>query len=537
MARAPAYALCLLLLSALNACDKQARVEQPTVAFQAPGEGAASYQSEPDGQPGLRGSHGDMVGRSLEKAAAGRSPALVPDGRLAQLAEWIAERLGPQATPPPLGAIELWMRHLGMPEPVPMVIVRVFSNDATLEAHMTEALAPELAAQPITHYGATAFLRDNGEVVCVTVLSTRQVTMRPVPRVVPPGTTLLVRGSIPAPLRDPKLVLTEPNGSTRRLDVRAGREFNAEIVGARGELRVEVLAESDLGSVVVANFPVYVGIAAPREVRVPVGSAGDEPLDERVVAERLLELVNEDRRRARLPPVTLDDALSSVALAHSRDMHEHAFIGHTSKTTGSAGDRLKRAGVRTDLVLENIGRGYSPEEVHQGLMESPGHRANVVHPNASHIGIGVVRQVDEGRSAYLVTEVFTRRAVRIDVDDAPDDLLDLINAERVRRGIDPLVADDDLAELADGTARAFFAPAPLSNDELVQALSRKAAAKPSSRYKATAALMTLVSALPDARGISALLDPKARGVGFGVAQGTRPDTMPEAIAIVVLLGY
>jgi uncharacterized protein YkwD len=526
----------LVCTAALLACSKQAKVERPHVSIPAPGEGAASYQSEASAEAALRGSHGDLVGRSLEQAAThAKRPVPAQDGRLGQLAEWVAARLGPDEMPPPMPAIELWTRHLGIPEPTPVVVVRLLQNDATLEARMAQELEPFLTRRAFTHVGASAALRDDGGVISVTVLSARALTMQAVPRVVSPGDIVVLRGRLAEPLHDPKLVLTEPNGSTKRVDARKGREFNAEVRVGRGELRVELLAESEVGTTVVANFPVYAGVAPATSVSVPVPL--DTPLDERAVVDRLLELVNADRARARLAPLQLDDELSLIALAHSRDMHDNNFIGHTSKTTGSASDRLQRAGVRTDLVLENVGRDYGPEEVHRALMESPGHRANVVHPTATHIGIGVVREVDEGRSAYLVTELFTRKALEIDVDDAPDELLDIINAERVRRGVSPLRADSALAELADATARGYFAPAPLANDELVAALSRKAAAQSASRYKGTAALLTVVSALPDARGITALLDPKVRAVGFGVAQGTRRDSMPHAIVVVAVLGF
>ena len=48
----------------------------------------------------------------------------------------------------------------------------------------------------------------------------------------------------------------------------------------------------------------------------------------------MLALINRDRQRARLPPVTLDEQLAAVARAHTRDMIEHDFVGHVSPRTG-----------------------------------------------------------------------------------------------------------------------------------------------------------------------------------------------------------
>jgi uncharacterized protein YkwD len=522
---------------ALLACAGRqgARVEQPSVRFAVQGEAAATYRSEASDQPALRGAYAEMVGRGIAQAAAEKQLALAPDGRLAQLAEWVAGGLDANGSPPPYPVIELWARHLGLPEPTPHLVVLIQSDSETLEQRTVRELGPVLAQQRYTHYGASAYERD-GNVVAVTVLSWRWLTLRPVPRIVSPGAKLVLSGRIADELSEPQLVLTEPSGAIRRLDAQRSQEFHAEVSVPYGELRIELLARSKLGTTVVANFPVYAGVSPPTEVSVALPAAGPA-LGESEVVERLLELVNTDRVRAGLTPLALDAGLSAIALAHSQDMNAHGFVGHTSPTTGSAKERVERAGVRTNVVLENIGRGYGPDEVHRGLMDSPGHRGNVLSADATHVGIGVVRESEDDRAAYLVTEVFVRRAVPIDVDDAPDALLDLINAERVRHGARPLVVDGNMAALAEGTASAFFAGGAQSRQQLVEALNHKAASKPSARYSRLAALLTVVGALSEAQEIDALLDPRARAVGFGVAQGTRPDTIPNAIVIVALVAY
>jgi len=535
--RAVARGLLVCVAAALLACaGRQGKgVEQPSVRFAVQGEAAPTYRSEASDEPALRGTYADVVGRGIAQAAADKQLALAPDGRLAQLAEWVAGGLDANGSPPPYPVIELWARHLGLPEPTPHLVVLIQSESDTLEQRTTRELGPVLAQQRYTHYGASAHERD-GNVVAVTVLSWRWLTLRPVPRILSPGAKLLLSGRIADELSEPQLVLTEPSGAIRRLDAQRSRDFHAEVTVPYGELRIELLARSSLGTTVVANFPVYAGVSPPTEVIVSLPAAGPALADTEVI-ERLLELVNTDRVSAGLAPLALDGELGAIALAHSQDMNGHGFVGHTSPTTGSAKDRIERAGVRTNVVLENIGRGYSPDEVHRGLMDSPGHRANVLSPDATHIGIGVVRESEDDRAAYLVTEVFVSRSLPIDVGDAPDELLDLINAERVRRGARPLVADSSMAALADGTASAFFAGGSQSRQQLVEALNRKAASKPSARYTRLAALLTVVGSLAEARAIDALLDPQARAVGFGVAQGTRPDTIPNAIVIVALVAY
>ena len=65
------------------------------------------------------------------------------------------------------------------------------------------------------------------------------------------------------------------------------------------------------------------------------------------------------------------------------------FTAHISPRTGSPADRVAKAGIAVGRLLENIGSSSSPEEVHLGLMRSPGHRSAILDPDVTHVGIGV----------------------------------------------------------------------------------------------------------------------------------------------------
>jgi hypothetical protein len=217
-------------------------------------------------------------------------------------------------------------------------------------------------------------------------------------------------------------------------------------------------------------------------------------------------------------------------------MREHDFVGHTSQTTGTAADRVARAGVRTGLVLENVGRGYTSEEVHQSLLDSSGHRANVVSADATHIGVGAVIDREGERAAYLATEVFVRLATRIDVDDAPEELFERVNAARAERRHRVLKDDEALSEICAAGAARFFEQTGTTQKAIVEEVSRKAGSR-ARGYTRLAAVMVLVSSLEEAAAVDALLDPAARAIGLGVAQGTRADTIDNAIALVAILAY
>ncbi|MEZ4335820.1 MAG: CAP domain-containing protein [Sandaracinaceae bacterium] len=246
--------------------------------------------------------------------------------------------------------------------------------------------------------------------------------------------------------------------------------------------------------------------------------------------------MNATRREAGLTPLEPDDAVQAVAEAHCHDMVDHDFIGHTSPTTGSALDRVRAAHLPSGLVLENIGRGYSAEEIHRGLLESPGHRANLVNGDVTHVGIGVVAQPEGGRSAFIVTEVFVRMQGEVNLDAAPSELLAMINAARRARNAPPAESEDNLTRAAREAAEAYFADPDLSQQDVVDdasaSLRRFAIA-----YHRIGGVMAVVSEVREAGALEPTLDPGIRYLGIGVAQGTRPDTGTNAIAVVIVMAW
>jgi uncharacterized protein YkwD len=300
---------------------------------------------------------------------------------------------------------------------------------------------------------------------------------------------------------------------------------------APGIYRVEVLAQGPQGIAVVANFPVYAGVPIPE--RIDIAPAPSSPTTPGTENETVLAMLNAERTRAGLAKLTLDLPLSAVARAHVDDMLAHGFIGHTSPTTGSAVDRVARAGIRTPLVLENIGRGYSLQEVHDGLMSSPGHRANILHPQATHVGIAVGTERDHTATAFVVTQVF-RRVTPALQGDAAGALLLRINALRAQRGVGALQDDHALQAIAARGARLYCsATAPKEADVMQQVHGELARTKAHARR--VSAMLTIVAGLEDLPKLDALLAPGLHGLGVGLAQGARPDNFPNAICAVLLL--
>ncbi|PAZ09092.1 stress protein [Streptomyces sp. SA15] len=103
----------------------------------------------------------------------------------------------------------------------------------------------------------------------------------------------------------------------------------------------------------------------------------------------VVDLTNRERARAGLRPLAVDPLLTVAAQAHSADMVARAFYSHTSPEGSQPWDRAAAAGCRRRSIGENIACGQrSPAEVVEGWMNSPGHRANILKPDFTHIGIG-----------------------------------------------------------------------------------------------------------------------------------------------------
>ena len=106
-------------------------------------------------------------------------------------------------------------------------------------------------------------------------------------------------------------------------------------------------------------------------------------------AAEVAALTNRERAVAALPPLAIDPVLTTAAQAHSADMVARAFYSHTSPDGCQPWDRAVAAGAQRRSIGENIACGQrSPAEVVDGWMNSPGHRANILKPDFTHIGIG-----------------------------------------------------------------------------------------------------------------------------------------------------
>jgi uncharacterized protein YkwD len=493
---------------------------------------AAMYNRPPERAPSSP--LGDAVVRAVSDAAkrAGIAPPL-PDARLFRACEELAQVV-PEQGVIAYRVVEFAMQRNGLIEPSPHLLV--VWGDLDDPQLIVEQLLPRFAdmfgrgATARVGVGAATRTADGAGAV-VFALQASAVTTNPIPRALAKDASHRMRGVVKAPYRDPEVLVTSDDGQTRRLPLATGKkplEFSTELscAGRVGRQQIEINASDSTGSTVLANFPIWCGDTPPSTIAVEAADADPAPQSAQEAEQRLLALVNRDRRSAGLGELQWSEPVAEVARSHSREMRRTQVVAHLSPETGSAADRLRAAGLKSALVLENVARAYGVAEAHAGLMDSPGHRQNLMSPLATHLGIGVVLgDLVSGRPEMFVTQMFTRVNPRIDEGEVAAALHARLAGGRPPRApalerIAQRVADS----LAKGRPRER-AWEPVGAD--LKALGKT--------YRKVGSVITAVSDL-STLDTATLLSGVVDELGIGIAQGPHPQIGDGAIWIVLLLG-
>jgi uncharacterized protein YkwD len=118
---------------------------------------------------------------------------------------------------------------------------------------------------------------------------------------------------------------------------------------------------------------------------------------------RMLELVNKERVAAGLKPLGPDPELTEVARRHSADMFARGYFAHDTPEGRDPFDRMREANVRFEAAGENLALAPSLPVAHRGLMNSPGHRANILQLEFGRVGIGIM---DGGIRGLMISQEF-----------------------------------------------------------------------------------------------------------------------------------
>jgi cysteine-rich secretory family protein len=146
---------------------------------------------------------------------------------------------------------------------------------------------------------------------------------------------------------------------------------------------------------------------------------------------RIFDLLNQERIRAGEPLLEWNASAARAARAHAALLARHGEMSHQFYGEPVLLHRLEATAVRFSRAGENIACADDPEEAHLALMNSPGHRANIMNPEFTGVGIGVV----EHQSRLYVTQDFIRIVPLYSEDEFLRLFTKTLNAERQKQGL------------------------------------------------------------------------------------------------------
>jgi hypothetical protein len=168
---------------------------------------------------------------------------------------------------------------------------------------------------------------------------------------------------------------------------------------------------------------------------------------------QLLELVNQERAGARLPPLEWDAGLARAAHTHSLAMAAAHELSHQLSGESSLPARLTANSLlHMDAEGENVAVDVTMQSAHQHLMHSPPHRANILDGHFNYAGFAAVW--DKGQ--LWVTEDFAHAGHNYSVEAAENLVVKSVDTSRQKSKLQPLehIKFEWLHDVACGMAQA-----------------------------------------------------------------------------------
>jgi uncharacterized protein YkwD len=147
------------------------------------------------------------------------------------------------------------------------------------------------------------------------------------------------------------------------------------------------------------------------------GALGDEKAKGPAVTlsadeKALIDLLNESRKKEKLPPLRVNATLCKAARGHAENMAKQEKMEHILDGK-KPGQRVNAAGYDYRFVAENLAKAEAeedpntpaspPADIHKGWMDSKTHRDNILNPKHTEVGIGIARSK---KGTYYYSQVF-----------------------------------------------------------------------------------------------------------------------------------
>ncbi|QAR35203.1 MucBP domain-containing protein [Latilactobacillus curvatus] len=183
--------------------------------------------------------------------------------------------------------------------------------------------------------------------------------------------------------------------------------------------------------------------------------AGNTAVDPQAIANKLTQLVNEERQRVGVAPMKVDEKLIQVAKTRAQQLSEN-FEHNPSVTNQLAKDAGYTTGVVENAVYDTLGMNETADEMAQdlfeGLRDDAPHYAAMIDADSVDLGTGIY--VASNNQVYASQIMGTKADTsKPDATAIANKLTQLVNAERQRMGVAPLTANNSLVQVANVRAK------------------------------------------------------------------------------------
>jgi uncharacterized protein YkwD/uncharacterized membrane protein required for colicin V production len=207
------------------------------------------------------------------------------------------------------------------------------------------------------------------------------------------GATMLVLGLV--------IVVTLPSDQVPR-DAISNSHLGGSLL--KVGLKAQQAILETFGGAMRAVVPIRMREPEPGEsVKLPFHTGEGRPAPD--LEKKMWALVNAERTKRGLNALRWDDRLRDVGRLHSQDMLRRGYFAHADPEGKTVADRMKARDLTYVVVGENLALAPTLPIAHEGLMESPGHRANILHPEFERLGVGAI---DARPYGIMFTQVFAK---------------------------------------------------------------------------------------------------------------------------------
>jgi hypothetical protein len=149
------------------------------------------------------------------------------------------------------------------------------------------------------------------------------------------------------------------------------------------------------------------------------------------VEKQMFELVNKERTSRGIPALVWADKLQQSARKHTVEIAKHKTLSHQFSDEPNVQSRIAATGFHFNASAENVASATYAAELHRALMNSPGHRANILNPKYTAMGIGVVHSGD----TYYATQNFATATEDLSTEKAEERIAKTLNDVRAAKGM------------------------------------------------------------------------------------------------------